>query len=297
MSLTRRLLSSLDRPGGRTLLAALGTAYARARGAEVSTFFRGQWMHRVGSYVIPDGERFPVYRNSPKCWKDELDLWFSDAAGYWYKLYSPKPGDVIVDVGAGRGEDTLPFSKAVGPTGKVIAIEAQLASFELLKKLCVLNDLDNVVPVHAAVSDEDGVMYAETSNEGWRFDVVVDRSRASPCAAPVRGVTLDRLLSELRIDRLDFLKMNIEGAERRALLGARETARRTAFMCICCHDFRGDRGESDDFRTRDFTQQWLTDAGFRVADFAYRSPWERDHVHAKRLVRDGDYRALGSFHE
>jgi FkbM family methyltransferase len=56
----------------------------------------------------------------------------------------PKPGDTIVDIGAGRGEDDLAFSQAVGPTGKVLAVEAQPRSFRMLKAFCEVNDLRNV---------------------------------------------------------------------------------------------------------------------------------------------------------
>lgn len=45
------------------------------------------------------------------------------------------PGDVIVDIGAGAGEETLTFSGAIGPTGKVISIESRPRTYHCLKAL------------------------------------------------------------------------------------------------------------------------------------------------------------------
>lgn len=262
-------------------LATLSTAYARfASQSDVTVFYKGGWVHRVGGYSFPDGDQFVFGRRSAKGWIAERNLWFENARRFWYRLYSPKAGDVIVDVGAGRGEDTLPFSQAVGATGKVIAIEAQPSSFDRLCRLCELNRLDNVAPLQLAVSDSPGVLFAERSPAGWQWDVVVEIPDPSGDYEQVTSVTLDNVCSELALGRIDFLKMNIEGAERQALAGATSLASKTRFMCICCHDFRADNGEGDSFRTRQFVENWLTTNGFTIYRLPHEYVWERDHVHA-----------------
>jgi len=40
-----------------------------------------------------------------------------------FHYFQPKKGDIVIDVGAGRGEDTLAFSQSVGKSGQVIAVE------------------------------------------------------------------------------------------------------------------------------------------------------------------------------
>ena len=48
--------------------------------------------------------------------------------------YQPKPGDTVVDVGAGMGDDTLVFSRMVGPSGRVFSFEAHPDTFRCLQK-------------------------------------------------------------------------------------------------------------------------------------------------------------------
>src|SRR4030095_12023579 len=70
---------------------------------------------------------------------------FTRLAFFWG--FQPTRGDVIVDVGAGVGEETLPFSRAVGDEGTVFCIEAHPRTFRCLQKLIHYNRLHNVIPV------------------------------------------------------------------------------------------------------------------------------------------------------
>jgi FkbM family methyltransferase len=285
MSLKRTLVNALDRPGGRKFLSLIASVHARLKtGAHVGIFFDGeQWIHRVNGHFFPDGPSFPYYSSSVSAWLDEPDIYFRNAEKYWYKFYHPRPGDIILDIGAGRGEGALPMSRAVGLSGRVVAVEAMPPSFDLLKKLCALNNIRNVLPVHAAVADKSGVMYAQPSPSGhWQMDVVV-ADRPEGCSVhEVRSLTVDELCSELKITGVAFLKMNIEGAERLALPGAVRTLRKTRSVCISCHDFRADHGEEEHFRTRAFTEQFLCSHGFELRRFAYQYDFERDLVYAIR---------------
>src|ERR1039458_493116 len=108
-------------------------------------------------------------------------------------------------------------------------------------------------------------------------------SPASPTSFPVKGVRFDDLCLEREIERIDFLKMNIEGAERLALPGCRRALDRTRYVCIAAHDFRAARGESEEFRTLTFVREFLTECGFKLTtrddDPRYYVPY---HVHGKR---------------
>jgi FkbM family methyltransferase len=279
----RKLINALDRPGGRKLLSMITSAQARSRTkADVTVWHDGEhWVHRTNGYSFPDGRSFPYYSNTHDDWKGEPGVYLQNAETYWYKLYRPQSGDIVIDVGAGRGEDALAFSQAVGQEGRVIAIEAHPFSFELLKKFCSLNKLSNVVPVHAAAADKAGVVYIQDSADGeWRRDSVVRDVTGSSHQVPSRS--LDELCREFGISNVSFLKMNIEGAERLALPGAAGILRRTQYVCICCHDFRSDRGDDDNFRTRQFTEGFLERNGFELRKFSYRYDFERDHVYGIR---------------
>ena len=86
----------------------------------------------------------------------------------------------------------------------------------------------------------------------------------SATSCPVEGVRFDDLWRELNIGAIDFLKMNIEGAERLALPGCREALKQTRSACIAAHDFRAARGEGEHFRTLNFVRSFLSDAGFSI---------------------------------
>ena len=172
LTLRRAIIRALDRPGGRFLLSKIATRYARSRtNADVTIYFDEIWMHRVGTHTFPDSRTFDYYADAVPRWTRQLDEYCQDAADYWFHIYQPKPGDVIVDVGAGHGEDTLPFSMAVGPTGRVLAVEAHPTSFLILRRFCELNGLVNVKPLHYAVVDRPSTVYIDT-REKWESNAV-----------------------------------------------------------------------------------------------------------------------------
>jgi FkbM family methyltransferase len=197
-----------------------------------------------------------------------------DADDYWFHVYQPRPGDVIVDIGAGRGEDAFAFSHAVGAAGRVWAIEPHPVSFGILRRFCELNRLANVTALNYACIDRPGEVRIETLPV-WESNYVRE-------GVGVQGVRFDDLAAGHGIGRIDFLKMNIEGAERMALPGCREALCRARFVCVAAHDFRADRGEGEEFRTLDFVRRFLAEAGFHIVtrdDPRYYVPY---HVHGFR---------------
>jgi FkbM family methyltransferase len=283
LTLRRALIRALDRPGGRAILAAVATRAARKAGvADVEVRYDdGLWTHRVGGHLFPDSPTFEYHSGSFAEWPQQAERWRAEATDYWFHVYQPAPGDVIVDVGAGRGEDVLAFSAAVGPAGRVIAVEADPASFELLARFCVANGLANVHCVQAAITDRPGTVHIETGGQ-WERRSIVSRTERS-MTVPVAGLTLDGLCESLNLARIDFLKMNIEGAERPALEGMDRTVEKLRYACIAGHDFRADAGDGEHYRTAGAVTEFLRRKGLTVVRRENDSrPWARDHVHASR---------------
>ena len=96
----------------------------------------------------------------------------------------------------------------------------------------------------------------------------------------VLGTTLDDLCEEEGVEEIALLKMNIEGAEREAIRGMTRMIRRSRFVCIACHDFRADRGEGEEFRTRDVVKEFLADHRLEIVERLNERPGIRDHIHA-----------------
>lgn len=125
-----------------------------------------------------------------------------------------KPGNVFYDVGANVGLYTLLAATLVA-SGRVYAMEPLAANVGYLRKHLELNGIQNVEVLELAVSDQAGTAHFEAEETramgriGTGGYVVVQTS------------TLDVLLQEGRVAPPDFIKMDIEGAEFSALLGAR----------------------------------------------------------------------------
>jgi len=249
-------------------------------GVDVEILWDGIWVRRVGREFFPDPDMFSGAEPDWERWAGQARKHLRDAEDYWFHLYRPQPGDTIVDIGAGRGEDVFAFSRAVGPAGRVWAIEPHPLSFAALVKFCELNRLSNVTALNFACMDRACELQIETLPV-WESNYV----RSGPASAasdPVQAVRFDDLAAEQGIARIDFLKMNIEGAERWALPGCSGALRRARFTCIAAHDFRADRGEGEAFRTLDFVKEFVAGAGFRIvtrADPRYYVPY---HVHGMR---------------
>ena len=279
MSVRRRLIQAADRPLGRPALAAASTWYARRRsGLDVQILHDRAWVHRIGSTYVPVSEHFEFRRE----WEGALDSILDPIADSWFFYYTPRPGDTIVDVGAGDGLDSLVFSRAVGSGGRVLAVEAHPATFVLLESTCRLNDLANVICCQRAVMDRAGtVTMVEEGSHRDLYAIATDGAD-SDAGTEVLASTLDALCREHDVARVDFLKMNIEGAERQAIEGARETLSRTHHVCIACHDFLADDGDPA-FATKAFVSESLREQGFEVVRRDdHPLPWVRDHVHGVR---------------
>ncbi|MDX2149512.1 MAG: FkbM family methyltransferase [Bryobacteraceae bacterium] len=244
-------------------------------------FDDGYWVRITPTLRVPDPDLFsrePMWER----WTGQEAKFLRDAEDYWFHVYKPQPGDVIVDIGAGRGEDVYAFSRSVGAQGIVWAMEPHPVSFGVLERLCRWNGLANVRALRIACTTEPAELQIETLPV-WESNYV--RAGApSETSFTVTGRPFDEVMDEHGIERIDFLKMNIEGAERLALPGCRRALARARFACICAHDFRADRGEGEEFRTLAFVKEFLRDAGFEILtrdDPRYYVPY---HVHAWRTA-------------
>lgn len=256
------------------------TAEAREQfpGVDIEVLWDGMWVRRVGPDYFPDPEMFAADEKKRARWPVQAEKYLRDAEDYWFHVYKPKRGDVIVDIGAGRGEDVFAFSRAVGPEGRVVAIEPHPVSFGILEKFCELNRLSNVTALNLACVDRPAQLQIETMPV-WESNYVRPGAATSTSFA-VEGIPFDAVWERLGGGPIDFLKMNIEGAERTALPGCREALKNTRAVCIAAHDFRANRGEGEAFRTLGFVREFLEKSGFRLVtrdeDPRYYVPF---HVH------------------
>jgi FkbM family methyltransferase len=226
------------------------------------------WVHRDRrrSYVWPGLRAFATSAGFDR---EAVDIFL------WGAVIAP--GDTIVDVGAGIGEETYVLSHAVGPTGRVIAVEAHPTSFALLEENCRRNRLDNVTVVHGAVTDHTGTV--TITDDGTSV-----ANRLADSGIEVAATTVSALLDDHDLASVALLKMNIEGAERLAVRGISHVAERIDRLVVSCHDFLAERSGDQSLATRGEVSEMLTLAGYAITtrpDDPAR-PWVRDYLYADR---------------
>jgi len=126
----------------------------------------------------------------------------------------PQPGDHLIDGGAFTGDTAVVFSHVVGPHGKVYAFDPVQSHLDILEHNFSHGGFDNIKLFPYGISDRTvhapTVKLAEYS-PGWRVDGVVPLYR------------IDDLVISGQIERVNFIKMDVEGSELAALRGALAT--------------------------------------------------------------------------
>ena len=137
-----------------------------------------------------------------------------------------KPDMVVVDAGANIGLFTVFAARRIR-NGKVIAFEPVPSMIEWLKTNIELNHIPNVIVESCGLSDRTGTLpiyEIESTHEGLSTLYPGTLTRSGVTEVPVRK--LDELVAGYLTDRLDFIKIDIEGGEWPALRGAENTLRK-----------------------------------------------------------------------
>lgn len=166
-----------------------------------------------------------------------------------------KAGMTVVDIGANIGFFTMLSASLVGPRGRVVAVEPNPVNVKLVEASRRANGFENV-EIHAVAANEaPGILVLNTSFSNGSVHELGDNMNGLLRSDVVYGVQLDRALT---LDRLDFLKIDVEGAEYKALRGFRETLAR--FRPTIVSEFSppnySDRGEG--------YLAFLLDLGYRL---------------------------------
>jgi FkbM family methyltransferase len=160
-----------------------------------------------------------------RCVPQALAFWALDVAvldGYEATRFL-KNGMVAVDVGANVGAFSLLASRLVGRDGKVLALEPVPENYRCLCRTLGLNRLANVAPFELAIGDTRGSLRLSLSDNPGGHSAVLDRGDQH---IEVPMATLDEVCAEQELERLDFLKIDVEGFEPEVVRGARESLAR-----------------------------------------------------------------------
>lgn len=220
--------------------------YKIIRDVYIKTLRRKKFVHR-GLYAVAQNFLFPVWEHllafhtHPD---DPLSVRFSMLSGGYERETVEvikrliKPGMTALDVGAHIGYYTRIFANFVGTSGRVIAFEPHPETFRLLIRNTAR--FRNVNALNVAAADKEAILtlhdsQLETGMSGlhdldeyreWTRHLSTEFTPRARLGYPVRsfavrGQPVDQCLQDLGITSVDFIKMDIEGAEMKALKGMR----------------------------------------------------------------------------
>jgi FkbM family methyltransferase len=170
------------------------------------------WQTPYGRFWIPDGSDYVL----------PFNLAEQERKIYGDGEQAVRTGDVVVDCGANVGVFTRAALAAGART--VVAIEPAPENI-----LCLRRNFEReiasgaVILIEKGVWDKDDMLTLRVDPHNSAADSFVIHREDAHEGARAPLTTLDKIVRELKLERVDFIKMDIEGAEQRALAGARET--------------------------------------------------------------------------
>ena len=168
------------------------------------------------------------------------------------RFYRLQNDDIVVDIGAHVGLFTLKVAKSVK---LVLAVEPHPFNYRLLTMNIALNKLENVIPVKLALSSYCGKAKLYLRSAGTHTLKGQIFGLESGETLEVEVETLDRLIDELRLNKVTFVKIDVEGAELDVLKGSERvlTGNDRLFLAIAAYHYPEEALEVAEYlRTRGF---------------------------------------------
>lgn len=210
--------------GSKTLLAQMSRQefYDRCRAACQTAYLgEGEILCRVlGTYMLY-GDTTDVGILPHLCLNGYWEPWLTLAI-----LQTLKPGDACLDVGANHGYYALVAAGAVGPTGRVLALEPNFKLAELVRKSLEVNgfsDRAKILPLAASNRSGDTVNLVVPHGNTGHASLHINAAAADQVMA-VQTTTIDELTADW--PRVDVIKIDTEGAEAAVWEGMQQTIER-----------------------------------------------------------------------
>jgi FkbM family methyltransferase len=212
-------------------LAAAQRFQRTSRLVDKDAFGLELWDTEQGRFWIITGD--DLHRLFVELAEQQVNIYGSGAMGV-------HPGDIVLDCGAQYGIYTRKALRAGARL--VVAVEPSPQSLGCLRRTLAPEIAEGRVLVYPkGVWDRDDILTLNLNPRDSATDSFVFSAPQSVAAPNIRLTTIDRMVSELKLPSVDFIKMDIEGAERRAILGAANTlARYKPRLAICVYHLPDD---------------------------------------------------------
>jgi FkbM family methyltransferase len=201
-----------------------------------------------------------------------------------------KNSDVVLDIGANVGAHTLPLAHLVGPDGKVIAFEPTAYAFTKQKTNISLNprieSRINAYQMMLMANDNDPL--PDLVYSSWPLETASDLhnehyGRLMTTEGALKG-TLDRFISKLGIEEINFIKLDVDGHEREVLLGAKviiEKTKPAIMLELAPYVYRKNPSEFDNLL------YFLWGSEYEISDIATGRLMPQDVTKIRRVIPKG----------
>tara|TARA_R110000850_G_scaffold9196_17_gene34015 strand:+ start:303 stop:1016 length:714 start_codon:yes stop_codon:yes gene_type:complete len=129
------------------------------------------------------------------------------------------PGGLALDIGANKGIVTYFLSRQAGPKGKVVAFEPQSEMNQQISRVAKTFGMSNIEIHTIGLSDKNGTATLFRGEAGTTANLVAGADWQNE-KVEIETVTLDSFFETHQLDRLDFIKCDVDGFEAEVLNGA-----------------------------------------------------------------------------
>lgn len=167
------------------------------------------------------------------------------------KFLELEKGDVVLEIGAYIGFHAMRLSELVGPTGKVVAVEAIPANYAIMKKNIELNKLNNITPINMAIWKNKGFISMNMNDH--QKNSIVDNVVQSKKMMKLPCNTIDDIVKDLNLKKVDYIRIQINGAELEALEGMKNVIKGKPKVLAAVP-----------YKNKDEIERWFAEHGYRT---------------------------------
>jgi FkbM family methyltransferase len=175
-------------------------------------------------------------------------------------VFSPRAGEVFLDVGSYMGYGAIRLSQIMGVDSRIIAVEAEPSNLEILTKNVKHNNINNITIVPKAIWNREGFLDFHRRGSRQANSLVGEVVNPSD-SIQVEVTTIDDLLCKLEIKNVDLVSITINGAEVEAIEGMKKTLMNSDHIRMRIAGWY----ERDGRRISDIISPMLTKYGYEIA--------------------------------